>query len=74
MLARLRGTCPDLSKRELDVLRGVLEGSTTHDIGERFGVKPSSVVTYQKRAYRRLGISMHLTRTGSVSPGALSAQ
>jgi DNA-binding CsgD family transcriptional regulator len=57
MLARLRGTCPDLSKRELDVLRGVLEGSTTHDIGERFGVKPSSVVTYQKRAYRRLGIS-----------------
>nr|WP_315598357.1 helix-turn-helix transcriptional regulator [uncultured Cupriavidus sp.] len=57
MLARLRGVCPDLSKRELDVLRGVLEGHTAHDIGERIGVKPSSVVTYQKRAYRRLGIS-----------------
>jgi len=57
MLARLRSVCPTLSKRELDVLRGVLEGLTAHDIGELMGVKASSVVTYQKRAYRRLGIS-----------------
>jgi len=57
MLARLRGLCPDLSKRELDVLRGVLEGRTAQDIGECIGVKPSSVVTYQKRAYRHLGIA-----------------
>lgn len=57
MLARVRGLCPDLSKRELDVLRGVLEGLTAQDIGEVMGVKASSVVTYQKRAFRRLGIS-----------------
>ncbi|WP_241290582.1 helix-turn-helix transcriptional regulator [Burkholderia stabilis] len=57
MLARLRSACPALSKRELDVLRGVLEGQTAHEIGETIGVKASSVVTYQKRAYRRLGIS-----------------
>lgn len=57
MLARLRSACPSLSKRELDVLRGVLEGQTAHEIGETIGVKASSVVTYQKRAYRRLGIS-----------------
>lgn len=57
MLARLRGLCPDFSKREMDVLRGVLEGRTAHDIAELMGVKPASVVTYQKRAYRRLGIS-----------------
>lgn len=57
MLARLRHACPDLSKRELDVLRGVLDGQTAHEIGETIGVKASSVVTYQKRAYRRLGIS-----------------
>ncbi|WP_175915218.1 LuxR C-terminal-related transcriptional regulator [Burkholderia sp. BCC1638] len=57
MLARLRGACPALSKRELDVLRGVLEGQTAQEIGETIGVKASSVVTYQKRAYRRLGIS-----------------
>ena len=57
MLARLRARCPQLSKRELDVLRGVLEGQTAVDIGETMGIRPSSVVTYQKRAYRRLGIS-----------------
>lgn len=57
MLARLRRFCPDLSKRELDVLRGVLEGRTAQDIAELIGVQSSSVVTYQKRAYRRLGIS-----------------
>ncbi|CAG9232525.1 Helix-turn-helix transcriptional regulator [Paraburkholderia tropica] len=57
MLARLRGLCPDLSKRELDALRGVLEGHSAAEIADHMGVKPSSVVTYQKRAYRRLGIS-----------------
>ena len=57
MLARLRSICPDLSKRELDVLRGVLEGRTAHEISELMGIKSSSVLTYQKRAYHRLGIS-----------------
>ncbi|PMS34059.1 helix-turn-helix transcriptional regulator [Paraburkholderia rhynchosiae] len=57
MLTRVRGICPDLSRRELDVLCGVLEGRTAQEIGELMGIKPSSVVTYQKRAYRRLGIS-----------------
>jgi DNA-binding CsgD family transcriptional regulator len=57
MLARLRGLCPALSKRELDVLSGVLEGFSAAEIAERMGIKPTSVVTYQKRAYQRLGIS-----------------
>lgn len=57
MFARLRSLCPTLSKRELDVLRGVLEGHSATEIAERMGVKPTSVVTYQKRAYQRLGIS-----------------
>jgi len=57
MLATLRGLCPALSKRELDVLRGVLEGCTAAEIGDAMGIKPTSVVTYQKRAYQRLGIS-----------------
>jgi DNA-binding CsgD family transcriptional regulator len=46
-----------LSKRELDVLRCVLEGLTAVEIAEIMGVQPSSVTTYQKRAYKRLGIS-----------------
>ncbi|POR52163.1 LuxR family transcriptional regulator [Paraburkholderia eburnea] len=57
MLARLRRLCPELSKRELDALRGVLEGHSAAEIADSMGVKPSSVVTYQKRAYQRLGIS-----------------
>jgi DNA-binding CsgD family transcriptional regulator len=57
MLARLRSLCPALSKRELDALRGVLEGHSAAEIADSMGVKPSSVVTYQKRAYQRLGIS-----------------
>jgi DNA-binding CsgD family transcriptional regulator len=57
MFARLRGLCPTLSKRELDVLRGMLEGHSAVEIAERMGVKPTSVVTYKKRAYQRLGIS-----------------
>jgi DNA-binding CsgD family transcriptional regulator len=57
MLARLRSSCPSLSKRELDVVRGVLEGYTSAEIAELLGIKPASVVTYQKRAYQRLGIS-----------------
>lgn len=57
MLARLRSLCPTLAKRELDVIRGVLEGSTAAEIADKLGIKPASVITYQKRAYQRLGIS-----------------
>jgi DNA-binding CsgD family transcriptional regulator len=57
MLARLRSICPGLAKRELDVVRGVLEGCTAVEIAEALGIKPASVVTYQKRAYQRLGVS-----------------
>ncbi len=37
-------------------MRGVLSGASAAAIGERMGIAVSSVVTYQKRAYRRLGI------------------
>ena len=57
MLARVRRACPALTPRELDVLRGTLEGASAAEIAGRMGVKPASVITYQKRAYARLGIS-----------------
>lgn len=57
MLARVRRACPALTPRELDVLRGTLEGAGAAEIAAQMGVKPASVVTYQKRAYARLGIS-----------------
>lgn len=57
MLTRIHRCCPELSKRELDVLRGVVEGHTAHEIADCMGIKASSVATYLKRAYHRLGIS-----------------
>jgi DNA-binding CsgD family transcriptional regulator len=57
MLAKLTVASPTLTKRELDVLRGILEGLSREEISLRMGVKVSSVETYQKRAYARLGIS-----------------
>jgi DNA-binding CsgD family transcriptional regulator len=57
MLARVRRACPQLTPRELDVLRGTLDGASAVEIAAQMGVKPASVVTYQKRAYARLGIS-----------------
>jgi DNA-binding CsgD family transcriptional regulator len=57
MLARIRQVCPNLSPRELDVIRGIVQGDTAAEIAERMGIKATSVVTYQKRAYTRLGIS-----------------
>ncbi|WP_429300916.1 helix-turn-helix transcriptional regulator [Paraburkholderia sp. GAS199] len=57
MLARLRRLCPALTPRELDVLRGTLDGLSAQEIALQMGVKPASVVTYQKRAYARLGVS-----------------
>ncbi|MGF6600239.1 DNA-binding CsgD family transcriptional regulator [Paraburkholderia sp. GAS448] len=74
MLATLRGLCPALSKRELDVLRGVLEGCTAAEIADTMGIRPSSVVTYQKRAYQRLGISSQRQLFAlCLSPGKASA-
>ena len=57
MLARVRRACPALTARELDVLRGTLEGASAAEIAVQMGIKPTSVITYQKRAYARLGIS-----------------
>jgi DNA-binding CsgD family transcriptional regulator len=54
---RLMKLCPELSRREREVLYGVLSGRATPEIAEQLGVQPSSVISYQKRAYRRLGVS-----------------
>ncbi|HOS85954.1 MAG TPA: helix-turn-helix transcriptional regulator [Burkholderiaceae bacterium] len=57
MLARLRARCPALTKRDLDVVRGLLAGLATEGIAERMGIEVSSARTYLKRIYRKLGIS-----------------
>ena len=57
MLARLLRRCPLLTKRDLDVVRGLLSGHTTEAIADRLGLTVASAQTYLKRVYRKLGIS-----------------
>lgn len=46
-----------LSTRERAVCLGILAGQKTELIAAEIGVAPSTVVTYRKRAYAKLGIS-----------------
>lgn len=46
-----------LSEREAQICEMVLQGHTAKTIGRRLGLSEHSVVTYRKRAYRKLGIS-----------------
>jgi DNA-binding NarL/FixJ family response regulator len=53
----LRG--PPLSPRDLDVVRGLLQGLSTEQLAERMGLTLSSAQTYTKRIYRKLDVSGH---------------
>lgn len=46
-----------LTPREIEVLTGILLGRTAEAVSLDLGVRESSVRTYRKRAFRRLGIS-----------------
>jgi len=46
-----------LSDREREVCLGVLSGKKTETIAGEIGVAPSTVTTYRRRAYEKLGIS-----------------
>jgi DNA-binding CsgD family transcriptional regulator len=46
-----------LSERERAVCLGILSGQKAELIADGLGVAPSTVVTYRKRAYRKLGVT-----------------
>ncbi len=56
---RLAMRGPLLSPRDLDVVRGLLEGLSTEQLAERLGLTLASAQTYTKRIYRKLGVSGH---------------
>ena len=71
MLARLLRRCPTLSKRDCDVVRGLLSGHSTDHIADHMGIERSSAQTYLKRLYRKLGISGQRELFGLLTgPGA----
>jgi LuxR family transcriptional regulator, activator of tox operons len=54
---RLSQLAPSLSPREIDVCTGILQGITSEGIALKLNLSLSTVQTYRKRAYARLGIS-----------------
>ncbi len=53
---QLRRRFPDLTRREAEVCSHSLLGGRSFEIGSRLGVSRSTVLTYRRRAYQRLGI------------------
>ncbi len=48
---------PELTRRERELLRNVLSGRESETIAKTMGLQLSSVQTYVKRLYRKLGVS-----------------
>jgi len=57
VVARLSQAGFSLSRREAEVLAGLLLGRTQSEISETTGVALSSIITYRRRAYRKLGVA-----------------
>lgn len=57
LIQRLHGRFPALTRRDLELLAGVVAAQDGDEIARQMGIQPSSVQTYFKRLYRKLGIS-----------------
>lgn len=57
MMERLLARHPQLSVRDLDVARALLEGLDQRALAQRLGLHASSAPTYCRRLYRKLGVS-----------------
>jgi DNA-binding NarL/FixJ family response regulator len=65
LMARMRTPAPEaLTKRELDVLRGVAEGLTNADIGKQLFIGESTVKTHLLRVFAKLNVD---DRTAAVT-------
>jgi DNA-binding CsgD family transcriptional regulator len=57
LLQRMRWRFPSLTRRDMDLLSGVVDGQDVDQIAQAMGIQAGSVETYTKRIYRKLGIS-----------------
>ncbi len=69
LLARLHRRHPALTKRELDVLRGLLQGLDNDTLAQRLGLELSSTQTYVKRVHRKLGVASQRELLGLLVQG-----
>lgn len=71
LLARLLRRFPQLTQRDRDVLLCLMEGLGTDALAARLGLTQASAQTYQKRVYRKLGVSGQREWLGMLlEPGA----
>ena len=64
MLVRLALRAPELTPRDEDVVRALLQGLSTAELAARLGLTTASGQTYTKRLYRKLGVSGHKELVG----------
>ena len=64
MLDRLALRAPELTPRDEDVVRALLQGLSTTELAERLGLTVASAQTYTKRLYRKLCVSGHKELVG----------
>jgi DNA-binding NarL/FixJ family response regulator len=64
LLARMRSPQPSLSRREIEVLRLVAEGSTNGDIARRLHISDATVKSHLVHIYTKLGVP---SRTAAVA-------
>lgn len=69
LLARVHRRHPALTKRELDVLRGLLQGLDNDTLAQRLGLELSSTQTYVKRVHRKLGVGSQRELLGLLVQG-----
>jgi DNA-binding CsgD family transcriptional regulator len=73
LLARLRARHPQLTPRDCDVVRSLLDGQSTAAMAERLGLTLASARTYVKRVYRKLGVSGQRDMMGMLLEPGLKA-
>ena len=69
LLARLHRRHPTLTKRDVDVLRGLLQGLDNDALAQRLGLELSSAQTYVKRVHRKLGVNSQRELLGLLVQG-----
>lgn len=67
---RMSALYPELTRRDLELLRLLLTGIDNDEIAARLGVRPSSAATYVKRLYRKLGTGSLRELVGVVMLGS----
>ena len=70
MQSRMVGRSRKLSRREMDVLTGILEGNTLGQTAEMLGINEKTVSTYKNRLFHKLGVKSSVELVGMYNCGS----